>query len=170
MGLGLSTVQNWTPATSAFWAYLIHQLALLDKTPRSSGREAQNPEFTSYKISALCLYFHAGCHPQVPYWVLSIIIIISCTYFRFGLEAGFQCLHRQKKGGCPRCCAVPGGVHLWAEEQRAEPKLEQLLLELSGCRQLVGLVNMCYFPMDQLSAAVMRRSDLFFFFSSLSIF
>lgn len=58
-----------------------------------------------------------------------------------------------------------------AKEQRAEPKLQQLLLELSGCRQLVGLVNMCYFPMDQLSAAVMRRSDLFslsfLFFKSL---
>lgn len=87
-------------------------------------------------------------------------IIISCTYFGFGFEAGFQCL-------CPVCAdrervAAPGALlsHFWKHwlvevstcesEQRAEPKMEQLLLEFSVCRQLVGLVDMCYFPMDQL--------------------
>lgn len=48
--------------------------------------------------------------------------------------------------------ALAGGfVHLrvTAEEGSAELKLEQLLLKLSICRQLVGLVDMCYFPVDQ---------------------
>lgn len=66
VGLALSTVQNRTPCSfPAFWGYLrlslICQLALLDKMPGPSGKEAQKTEFTLYKIGALCLSFHAGC-------------------------------------------------------------------------------------------------------------